>query len=202
MADSFVLFANLISLAIKDGLTFDAHNLAAKLRAKNTEANKKTVTAPATGAQAGAVAGSTAVATATRATLGQFIKWLGGEIATGAELVVAIPLIVLGSQLTDAPPHRAESLPRNEHGEAVPDPKAVGEDGKVRDHTQIGEKAGRKGDYRQTREWKDGKPVKETDWTDHGRPKDHPNPHDHRIIPNPTGGTPQRGPAEPMQVPE
>lgn len=47
-------------------------------------------------------------------------------------------------------------------------------------HTQIGSRKGRKGTYTQTLEWgRNGKPVKRTDWTDHGR-KDHKNPHSHR----------------------
>ncbi len=54
--------------------------------------------------------------------------------------------------------------------------------------------SGRKGEYKQGREFdKDGKPVKDIDHTDHGRPSAHPdNPHQHRYIPNSTGGTPQR----------
>jgi hypothetical protein len=84
-----------------------------------------------------------------------------------------------------------ESLPRDKDGRLIPDSDHP--------HTQIGTKKGRKGKYRQTREWgSDGKPTKDIDWTDHGRPNDHPNPHEHEWIPNPTGGTPQRGPAKPL----
>jgi len=47
--------------------------------------------------------------------------------------------------------------------------------------------------YRQTREWgANGELIKTTDWTDHGRPNIHTNPHDHYAVPNPTGGTPKR----------
>ncbi len=35
-----------------------------------------------------------------------------------------------------------------------------------------------------------GRPVKDIDFTDHGRPQNHPNPHEHKWKPNPTGGTP------------
>lgn len=39
-----------------------------------------------------------------------------------------------------------------------------------------------------------GKPVRDIDFTDHGRPQNHPNPHQHINYPNPTGGTPSRDP--------
>uniref|UniRef100_UPI0024B528BB RHS repeat-associated core domain-containing protein n=1 Tax=Chitinivorax sp. B TaxID=2502235 RepID=UPI0024B528BB len=84
-------------------------------------------------------------------------------------------------------------LPRDENGNPTPEPKAEGP------HTQLGQKDGRKGKYNQGREFDaNGKPVKDIDFTDHGRPKNHPNPHQHRYVPNPTGGTPQHGPAEPL----
>ena len=77
-------------------------------------------------------------------------------------------------------------LPRSPHGELLPLSSAP--------HTQIGWRDGRKGGYRQTREFGEkGKPIKDTDWTDHGRPKQHQNPHDHLWEDNPTGGTPRRG---------
>ncbi|MCH9609382.1 MAG: hypothetical protein S4CHLAM45_05230 [Chlamydiales bacterium] len=58
----------------------------------------------------------------------------------------------------------------------------------------------RKGKYPQAREFdENGEPVRDIDFTDHGRPKNHPNPHEHKWEPNPTGGTPQRSPeAEPL----
>lgn len=63
----------------------------------------------------------------------------------------------------------------------------------------MGGRQGRRGDYRQTRQWNaNGKEVKTTDWTDHGR--GHPNPHDHFVEPNVTGGTPNRGDAVPSSV--
>ena len=58
------------------------------------------------------------------------------------------------------------------------------------------------GSYGQAREFgADGKPVKDIDFTDHGR-ADHPNPHQHKYLENETGGTPKRGPTEPLEVPE
>ena len=66
------------------------------------------------------------------------------------------------------------------------DPEAEGA------HTQLGQKDGRNGKYDQGREFDaNGKPVKDIDFTDHGRPQNHPNPHQHPYIPNPTGGTPK-----------
>ena len=59
---------------------------------------------------------------------------------------------------------------------------------------------GTKGKYPQAREFdKDGKPIKTIDFTDHGRPWNHPNPHEHPYEPNPTGGTPGRGDAKPLE---
>lgn len=62
-------------------------------------------------------------------------------------------------------------------------------------HTEIGTKDGRKGKYPQAREFDGyGKPVRDIDFTDHGRPQNHPNPHQHEHKPNPTGGTQIRDP--------
>lgn len=66
-------------------------------------------------------------------------------------------------------------------------------------HTQLGTKAGSKGKYRQAREFDaDGRAVRDIDFTDHGRPDVHTNPHQHRFEPNPTGGTMRRGDPEPL----
>jgi hypothetical protein len=40
--------------------------------------------------------------------------------------------------------------------------------------------------------------VKDIDFTDHGRPDQHENPHEHPYVPNPTGGTPMRGKDRPL----
>jgi len=85
------------------------------------------------------------------------------------------------------------NLPRDENGNPTPEPDAEGP------HSQLGQKDGRNGKYDQAREFdENGKPVRDIDFTDHGRPKDHPKPHQHRYIPNETGGTPKRGPTEPL----
>ncbi len=85
-------------------------------------------------------------------------------------------------------------LPRDPNGNPVRDPEAEGA------HTQLGQKEGRRGKYDQGREWDaNGRPVKDIDFTDHGRPQNHTNPHEHPYLPNPTGGTPQHGPARPLQ---
>jgi len=88
-----------------------------------------------------------------------------------------------------------DPLPRDEHGVATPESEYP--------HTQIGTEQGSKGPYKQAREWKpDGqggvKPKKDIDFTDHGRPGNHTNPHQHNYEPNPTGGTEKRGKAVPF----
>lgn len=83
-------------------------------------------------------------------------------------------------------------LPRGEGGE----PEASSD----YPHTQLGVRASKRtGEkYRQTRTWKANRVVeKDTDWTDHGRPRDHANPHDHPYTPNKTGGTPKRDKVRP-----
>lgn len=65
-------------------------------------------------------------------------------------------------------------------------------------HTQLGTKPGSKGDYTQAREFDaQGRPVRDMDFTDHGRPGSHPDPHQHQYTDPPTGGTRQRGPTQP-----
>ena len=89
----------------------------------------------------------------------------------------------------DTSPNRFpdRDLPRDKHGNPIPDPEAKGP------HTQLGQKDGRNGRYDQAREFDaNGKPVRDIDFTDHGRPRNHSNPHQHDYIPNPTGGTDQR----------
>jgi RHS repeat-associated protein len=99
--------------------------------------------------------------------------------------------VALGADSGNRFPDR--NLPRDEHGNPVPDPEAEGP------HTQLGQKDGRKGRYDQGREFDaNGKPVRDIDFTDHGRPGSHPNPHQHDYLPNPTGGTPQRGATKPL----
>ena len=74
-------------------------------------------------------------------------------------------------------------LPNNANAVHPPDVDAP--------HTQLGTKEGRHGKYPQAREFDEkGNPVRDIDFTDHERPKNHPNPHQHEHIPNPAGGTP------------
>ncbi|MEU4997747.1 RHS repeat-associated core domain-containing protein [Streptomyces sp. NPDC021622] len=88
-------------------------------------------------------------------------------------------------------------LPRDQHGNPAPDPAAEGYP-----HTQLGIHRGRRDSYAQAREFDaDGRPVRDIDFTDHRRPQNHENPHQHRHLPNPTGGTLRRGPAEPLEWP-
>jgi hypothetical protein len=105
---------------------------------------------------------------------------------TGSNLGSGInPDVPDGDRTADDP------LPRDKNGNPVPESDSP--------HTQLGTKKGRKGSYPQGREFgKNGEHVKDIDFTDHGR--DHPNPHEHPIVPNETGGTPKRGPAQPLNV--
>jgi RHS repeat-associated protein len=106
---------------------------------------------------------------------------LSGSAAGGAGRPAYVPT---------GPDARPLPLPRGPNGTLAPsstDP-----------HTQIGWQEGRRGGYVQTREFgPNGQPVKEVDWTNHGRPAQHTDPHVHDYVPNPTGGTPQHGPARP-----
>ncbi|WP_308812531.1 RHS repeat-associated core domain-containing protein [Stenotrophomonas sp. HMWF003] len=84
-------------------------------------------------------------------------------------------------------------LPTKPSGEPAPDPDAAGP------HTQLGQRDGRNGKYDQAREFDgSGRPVKTIDFTDHGRPGNHTNPHEHPHEPSATGGTPSRGRARPL----
>ncbi|WP_198043672.1 RHS repeat-associated core domain-containing protein [Janthinobacterium sp. 1_2014MBL_MicDiv] len=93
----------------------------------------------------------------------------------------------------------ARALPRDAHGNPMSD--------SVLPHTQLGTATSRRaGEYTQAREWGyDEKgnlvPIRDIDFTDHGRPQNHTNPHQHDYVPNPTGGTPQHGLAKPMEWP-
>ena len=86
-------------------------------------------------------------------------------------------------------------LPRDEkHKIPIPDINVGGE------HTQLGTKeSDNGGKYPQAREFdKDGNPVRDIDFTDHGYPLNHTNPHQHQWIKNPTGGTPKRDKTQPL----
>lgn len=88
-----------------------------------------------------------------------------------------------------------DPLPRDRRsGDPLPDPEATGA------HSRIGTKESRRGgSYTQAREFDaDGNPVRDIDFTDHGRPQNHTNPHQHRHIPQEQGGTRRRGSAEPL----
>ncbi|MDN3505430.1 MAG: RHS repeat-associated core domain-containing protein [Rhabdochlamydiaceae bacterium] len=79
------------------------------------------------------------------------------------------------------------SLPKDEHGEAIPDTDAP--------HTQLGKRQSKRtGEvYTQCREFDEtGKKIRDIDFTDHGLPKNHSNPHQHKWEPNSTGGSLKR----------
>ncbi len=82
------------------------------------------------------------------------------------------------------------------HGVGIPDSEAYG-----RSYTQLGTQVSERGGYSyvKAREFgADGKAIRDIEFTDHRR-KDHTNPHQHRWIPNETGGTPRRGDFEPLE---
>jgi RHS repeat-associated protein len=82
-------------------------------------------------------------------------------------------------------------LPLDEHGVPIPDTETP--------HTQLGTRQGSKGPYPQAREFDaEGQAVRDIHFTDHGRPHNHTNPHQHVLQENQTGGTPKRGPPTPL----
>ena len=89
-----------------------------------------------------------------------------------------------------------EPIPKGPHGEHKPDCDLP--------HTQLGTKSGKKGEYPQTKEWgakgdrgyDDNTPKDVKDWTDHGRPNEHTDPHKHPY----DSDTGKRGPGEPIYI--
>lgn len=77
-------------------------------------------------------------------------------------------------------------MPRGENGVDVPDADVP--------HTQLTTRKGKQGKYPQAREWGyNDQKVKDIDFTDHGRPIEHPySPHQHKWEENPTGGSKAR----------
>jgi RHS repeat-associated protein len=129
---------------------------------------------------------------------------LGSAIAGGAIAGVGTGITAariqrwFANEKADTPEPRTadDPLARDEHGNPVPDPEAQGAP-----HTQLGTRVGRNGKYPQAREFdKHGNPVRDIDFTDHGRPDipGHVNPHEHLWRPNPTGGSPIRGGPQPI----
>lgn len=84
-------------------------------------------------------------------------------------------------------------LPKTKNGVPIPE--------SCDPHTQLGTKEGSTGKYVKAREFDyNGDVVRDIEFTDHGKPHNHANPHQHVSKPNPTGGTPNRG--KPELVPE
>ena len=128
---------------------------------------------------------------------------VGGVIANGARNVMGSTAFgraaVRAATTVDLPEFRTPSyfpdrkLPRTKNGVPMPDSTFP--------HTQLGTKPGRKGSYPQAREFDAaGKPVRDIDFTDHGRPdiESHTNPHQHIYNESSTGGTLQRGDGVPF----
>ncbi|HKY36566.1 MAG TPA: SpvB/TcaC N-terminal domain-containing protein [Polyangiaceae bacterium] len=84
----------------------------------------------------------------------------------------------------------SRELPVDKHGVPVPDVDVP--------HTQLGRSRAKFGSEPQAREWDVGsngklQPRRDVDFTDHGHPDAHPNPHQHELIPNNTALAPQGG---------
>jgi RHS repeat-associated protein len=82
-------------------------------------------------------------------------------------------------------------------GAPIPDPEAEGSP-----HSQLGtrDSTTQPGEtYPQAREFdENGQPVRDIDFTDHGRPETHPNPHQHQRKQDQKRGEKQRGPSKPL----
>ena len=82
-------------------------------------------------------------------------------------------------------------MPTDNYGQPAPDSEHP--------HVQLGRRTGRKSRYPKAREWgKDGELIRDIEFTDHGGRKNHPDPHQHKYTPNPTGGRKQKGKPEPV----
>lgn len=150
-------------------------------------------------------AGSIGLATSgvATATGGGAVVGVPGAVVSGGLVAKGVAEVALGTIIgvntvnnmqSDASSERGggrtaqDDLPRNKDGTPRPDSEAQNTS-----HTQLGTKKGRNGDYRQAREFNEqNKPVRDIDFTDHGRPQNHTNPHQHEYKENATGGTLQR----------
>lgn len=82
---------------------------------------------------------------------------------------------------------------RDKHGAPIPN-----EGFENVHHFQLGTRGSRE-PYVQAREiTENGVHVRDVDFTDHGYPDKHTNPHQHRYVENSTGGTRKRGDPEPF----
>lgn len=115
---------------------------------------------------------------------------LGASVASPG--VISAPRPAPGTYVPDRP------LPRTPHGDPIPD---------VIDapHTQLGTRGSGPNAYGQARQWEFDPdtgnlvPTRDIDFTDHGFPAGHPNPHQHSLTPNspavaPRGGMIRGGP--------
>jgi len=120
---------------------------------------------------------------------------VGATLVKGGVATATIGLMMMMRNGKDGTYSPNRKLPRDDNGNPIPDSQNP--------HTQLGKKDGRNGEYNQAREWgkdENGKlsPKKDIDFTDHGRPNEHTNPHQHKFTPNETGGTPKHGHPEPL----
>ena len=83
-----------------------------------------------------------------------------------------------------------DTLRRDTNGRPQPDPEAAGSP-----HSQLGTR--KDSSTGEPREFDaDGKPVRDVDFTDHNRPQNHDNPHQHKF--EQVSGSYKRMPAEPL----
>jgi hypothetical protein len=83
-----------------------------------------------------------------------------------------------GSSKSGGYSHTKDKLSRAKGGAPEADPVATGP------HTRLGKSSSSPNAHNQAAEFDGaGKPIKEIDFTDHGAPGAHPNPHQHRINP-------------------
>jgi len=120
-------------------------------------------------------------------------------VMTTVALALGIIRAVEGDDDFAAPPEESNnpeegyapdrSLPADDHGNSIPESEQP--------HTQLGKRTSKRtGEtYRQAREYDgNGKKVRDIDFTDHKRPAQHTNPHQHRYDPQ----TGKRGGPEPV----
>jgi RHS repeat-associated protein len=132
--------------------------------------------------------------------------YVAGAVISGIGAIATAPMAgeALGKVYNET---TSDSGGEAQPGDAFPDEplpvkpfgEPAGVEGAAGPHTGLGTEEGSKGSYPTAREIDaEGKPVRQIDFTDHGRPIGHTNPHQHPYKENPTGGTRQRGEAEPV----
>jgi RHS repeat-associated protein len=111
---------------------------------------------------------------------GQMLGMVGGLFTGGTEAALAAKAARRLPWAGHKPYAPSRELPRRPNGRPKPESDYP--------HTQLGT---RKGRYPQAREFdENGRPVRDVDWTDHGRSDVHTNPHQHEYQPDGSRGGP------------